>query len=267
MVRKDVIAPPTVDTIFRASSIPYLCPREEVICGLEGTERLREVEEDLGLTFGVGKAVHWWLQNEVFAPMLCGRWKCLDCAAVHENAEGYGSGSWVPRPAVCGLPRAFVELDGTARISVCQGQEFLFLETQIVDRDLGISGHPDGELVYQENGARVVLEVKTMNVFKFEKARGPEPEHREQATIYGKLTSRPWILVLVMVKHLEKVTTTFRPWLFRYDERLMGEIRRRVESIREGLATATLPRRICYTSTCERARKCPVAKTCFERAA
>lgn len=85
-------------TWLRSSSLPYMCAREEVLRARHNTARKETLHAKELLTFAVGSALHWAVQNEALSPVIAwavrqetlghlgnvwGVWRCPYCAARH----------------------------------------------------------------------------------------------------------------------------------------------------------------------------------------
>ena len=66
---------------FRASSLPYLCPREEVLAWKYELIRLRHPSPMLQITFDIGHEFHRLYRDVYLGPMgeWQGAWECLNC--------------------------------------------------------------------------------------------------------------------------------------------------------------------------------------------
>ena len=133
---------------------------------------------------------------------------------------------------------------------------------ELVNRDLKITGSPDGRLL---NGELVEMKTMDPSVFKFT-ATNPLPQHSYQMKSYlwmdgvrprGRLVSITW--------GREKVPA--RDQLISYDVRVGEIIKREVSKLREAEAGGPLPDRICKEETEPRAILCPFTRECFAQKA
>jgi hypothetical protein len=133
-------------------------------------------------------------------------------------------------------------------------------------RELGIAGHMDGDIRYQENGVeyRYVLEVKSINEAGFTGKRGllPKPEHIGQASIYAWLKGIPHILFVYVNKNQ---VSQWKEIVVPID---MEPVRANFAKIQATLASrstgqAPLNARICDSHMNVRARACPAVLRCF----
>lgn len=78
----------------------------------------------------------------------------------------------------------------------------------------------DGEIVLLTDGTpevRVGLEIKTASPKEYEKLKAPQPDHLEQTTLYMACLDLPIMWVLYYNKGNSNFTTSFAPFLFRFD--------------------------------------------------
>lgn len=135
----------TEDSYIRVSSIPYMCPREEVWYALS-TEMQNAPLERLRLVFEFGNAFQDVIRNGYLGGMkiLVGEWTCACCRYTTEESK------FSVMPAKC--PK-------------CSGDKFLYQEVKLISEIERISGHPDGYL--EVDGVRHILEIKTCNDYFF----------------------------------------------------------------------------------------------------
>lgn len=244
---------PSLGSYVRASSVPSLCPREEVICALRGVERLDNVDAGLNLTFLHGTSLHWGVQNKLLGPagVLYGTWKCDSCGHIHGKAvKGVPVQDWAVRyPSSCGNCGA--------------SDVFTYEEHKFIDESIRLTGHSDGFLVIPGLQGMGILEVKSIG------ARGgmqiknaPQVSHVIQAHVYMMFTGFQWAKILYWKKADFGMKALVEHHIVR-DEDTIDLIRENVGSIWSGIREETLPSRICVNDSCPRAKACPVSDYCF----
>jgi hypothetical protein len=243
--------PPLTNTSYvRASSVPNLCPREEVLCALEGITRPDDVDAGLNLTFLHGTALHWAVQNQLLGPMgvLYGTWKCERCTALYgEQREGRAEDWAVPMPKEC----------------KCGAREFTYKEASFVDHDLRMTGHSDGFLVIPGLPGMGILEVKSIGSrYAKEIKVAPQIAHMIQAHVYMMFTGFRWAKILYWQKGEAGLGSLVEHHIDR-DEETIRRVQDTIRSIWAGVALKTLPERICATDSCSKAKACPVSTKCF----
>lgn len=260
-IRKRVKLPLTKQKYIRASGFAYMCAREEVICILEDMERDDSVNSDTMITFGHGTALHNFLQSYLLPQLgvIRGAWKCIECG--HEVGlveEGKAPiDCIVERPEHC-------EKCGTMALDEHDDPNLLFREQFFFDDQSKVGGHNDGFLVLPGRPGVGVLEAKSISQKGATEVRHtPKVEHVIQAQIYMWLTGCKWSIILYWVKGQYGVKCLIDHVVER-DMDTIKKIKRTANSIWRGAEKKTLPKRICGTSSCARARDCLVRGTCFK---
>ena len=251
------------DYSVRASYIPMMCPREEVLCALHNVSREDNVDATLNIIFLHGTALHWGVQNRLLPEIgaIHGMWRCLGCGTVHDKPdESKTVDQWViRRPARCGEPLAKTD-------KACESAEFEYVEHQFSDESLRLTGHCDGFLTLPGISGMGVLELKSVggkNALSIKTA--PMLAHIIQAHVYMMFTGFQWGVILYWVKSAVGPGTLVEHFIER-DEETIQMIRKSLMDLQRGLNTGELPDRVCNTSTCPRATKCGVVGLCFSDA-
>ena len=248
---RDGKKPPLTNTSYiRASSVPNLCPREEVLCAIEGITRPDDVDAGLNLTFLHGTALHWAVQNQLLGPMgiLYGTWKCERCLALYgAQREGRAEDWAVAMPKEC----------------ACGAREFTYKEASFVDHDLRMTGHSDGFLVIPGLPGMGILEVKSIGSrYAKEIKVAPQIAHMIQAHVYMMFTGFRWAKILYWQKGESGLGSLVEHHVDR-DEETIRRVQDAIRSIWAGVALKTLPERVCATDSCAKAKACPVSTKCF----
>lgn len=237
---------------LRASSIPSLCAREEVLCTLRNVVRADKVDLGLNLTFLHGTSLHWGVQNELLGPagVLYGTWKCNGCLKLYgEHIPGARVEDWSSvRPKVC---------------IHCDKTDFTYVEHKFVDHGLRLTGHSDGFLVLPGLPGMGVLEVKSIGERGGREIKqAPQIGHIVQTHVYMMFTGFKWGKILYWIKSETGVNSLVEHHIDR-DEETINLVRDLVRSVWSGMEAKTLPNRICANSTCSRAKACQVSRLCF----
>jgi hypothetical protein len=243
-----------VASYIRASGVPSLCAREEVLCTLGKIVRRDSVDVGLNLTFLHGTALHWGIQNELLGPagVLYGTWECLGCLKLY--------GEYIPdaRPEDWSRPRPKICL-------TCEGTAFRFIEHKFVDHALRLTGHSDGFLVLPGLSGMGILEAKSIGERGGREIKhAPQIAHIIQIHIYMMFTGFKWGKILYWQKAESGIKCLVEHHIDR-DEDTIDLVRNLIRSLWTGMESKTLPDRICGTESCARANACPVSKECFSR--
>lgn len=148
----------------RASSLHSACMRMHVIGTVLEKEKISKANISLRLTYGIGNALHRWIQNEpdVFGDKRRGWWRCTAC-----NTILYFGAPPKKKCSKCGArPEAMIYHEHYMRIT----------------KPYHVTGHPD-LFIYKNKTFRVV-EAKTMNPKDFDKLVAPLAEHEWQILTY-----------------------------------------------------------------------------------
>lgn len=252
--REESKPPLTPKSYLRASGIPMLCAREEVICVKNQVTRPNDIDAGLNLTFLHGTALHWAVQNKLLGPMkvLYGTWRCDACGTKYgtQPKEGGTSYTWaVAMPNCC---------------SSCGSKELTYVEPEFVDHDLRLTGHTDGLLVIPGLPGMGILEVKSVGArYAREVKVAPQISHLVQAHVYMMFTGFRWAKILYWLKGEAGMSMLQEHHVDR-DEEMIHRVQDLIRSVWSGIETGELPERICANNTCPRAKSCHVAAQCFE---
>ena len=239
---------------LRASGIPSMCPREEVLCAMHGIQRPDTVDAGLNVTFLHGTSLHWGVQNVLLGPLgvLYGAWRCDECAFIHgEQNSNKRFEEWaVKRPDIC-------EFDG------CKSRAFTYVEASFRNDSLRLTGHSDGFLVLPGLPGMGILEVKSVGQKSArEIEQAPQIGHIVQAHVYMMFTGFKWGKILYWKKGDFGMKALVEHHVER-DEEMIENIRASVQSVWSGIQSKELPERICANDGCPRARACAAVCQCF----
>lgn len=108
----------------------------------------------------------------------------------------------------------------------------------------GIHSSCDGIITFLDNGQpylRVGLEIKSISADGYDKLRQPEPDHKEQTTLYMATLDLPLMWVVYYNKSNSNISTSYPPFLFQFDPKLWGELESRFAGARSLAEKQTLP--------------------------
>ena len=148
----------------RASSLHSCCIRMHVIGAKLEKEKISSANVSMRLTYGMGNALHWWIQNtpDVFGNKRRGWWRCMAC-----NTVLYFGAPPKKNCTKCGArPEAITYHEHWMRLR----------------RPFHVSGHPDMFLL--KNKFYRVVEAKSMNEKDFGKLVAPLVDHEWQVMTY-----------------------------------------------------------------------------------
>lgn len=149
----------------RASSLYSACIRMHVLGSWYNMSKTQYGGFSQKLIYGIGNAVHWWIQNrpDMLGNRRVGWWRCLACGKIR----------YFGRP-----PKTNCEHCGARR-----GATEYFEHPLELKGSYPVTGHPD---MFFEKFAKVfrVVEIKTMEGGAFDKLKAPLVEHEWQIQTY-----------------------------------------------------------------------------------
>lgn len=111
-------------------------------------------------------------------------------------------------------------------------------------------------------GEDVLVEIKSMNTFAFQKATG-HPSGEKQLNFYLCLENLPWGFVLAE----DKNTQDFKVFIVKQDKEAAREYLERLVDIKEAkeyfFESKKMPKRKCKDCDCKQAQKCNMRDACF----
>ena len=272
LARRESLGDPS-ELYIRASRIPAMCPREEVLVHDNRVQRSSSVSVTLALSFAAGHGYHDAIREHVLPRLgvLVGSWRCVDCGAsygdprepvplrVEDGVAPPALESFlVPRPDVC---------------SGCGGDNLRFRELKYAAPEYHTGGSPDGYIRLSpgsENAGipyRVGLglwELKTTAV-PWDVRSSPFLAHMIQVQTYLWFTGLGWAVILYWVKGMDESNhaQVLVAHLVDRDEVTIAAIREALAAVRDGVNGGPLPGRICDEPSCARAKECAVRARCF----
>ena len=251
---------------LRASGIPNLCPREEVLAVLNNVFRKDDIDAGLNLTFLHGTSLHWGVQNHLLGPMgvLYGTWRCDKCGFMHGQPDPLRKDQrvedWaIPRPKQCGVPLS----SGKEQ---CGSYEFTYHEHHFKDQAARLSGHSDGFLALPGLNGMGVLEIKSIGArYAREIKQAPQIGHIIQAHVYMMFTGFKWAKIMYWQKSEFGLNALVEHHIDR-DEETIRRIIDMANGVWNGIRSQGefMPERICANATCPRAKSCQLVDLCFK---
>lgn len=242
---------------FRASRLGELCPREEVLASRYEIIRVDHLRPDLMIVFDIGDLFHYLYRNIYFGPMgeWRGAWRCSGCSWDTDIA---GLSSPPVPGGTCGLLAKM-----PSQCPEC-GAPVTFKEWLIEDKNIGLSGHPDGWDVL--GSTRTVVDLKSQGFTTYRSRRSITPGHDVQIWAYEYLCSdkngEVW--------YLNKSPWGDAPSFIRQVAAKMDKLEFKIRVIdplremKEGLNGGKLPEPVCENKICPRAVECQLADVCWE---
>lgn len=257
---------------FRASSLPYLCPREEVLACKYEVIRIIAMSPSLHITLEIGNSFHDLYRNKYYGPSgeWVGAWECIRCGWDTDQSGAssppvfrdklISRGKLVRMPIECGSCGApFVARD---RIR-CYGT---FKEWMVEDKRMHLNGHPDGWS--RRNGMdRVLVDLKSHGFNGFSSRKTLRDGHDLQAWGYQHmcgdihtpsevwyLNKSPWGDPGAFVRDITSAFDKKKFKIFVTDP---------LDEMNNGLHGGALPARGCINAGCVRASECQLADVCF----
>jgi hypothetical protein len=253
---------------FRASSLGYVCIREEVLASRYDFLREEHIPPSLQITFDIGDIFHNLYRDLYFGPMgeWQGAWKCLHCGWDTDEAGwseppvlGKTPGVLSKMPVKCGGCGApFVTFDDKEDVYGT------FKEWYIADERHFIHGHPDGWNVVLGK-PRVLGDLKSQSANSFPSRRSVESPHKVQILSYMHMSEDKHGALWYLNKSPWGDSPSFlRDFEVEYDRDLfMKLVAQPMEKLQDGLAGGSLPERVCASRVCPRAKDCQLADICF----
>lgn len=227
---------------LRASGIGYMCARQEVLMSIGKVESEFKISAGLDVTFGIGHAVHAFLQEKM-KDILLGHWKCRDCK--FEIGKE-------PSMKVFRHPKDKCK---------CGAYNWEYVEIYAYDKEFKMGGHPDGILDVKPQ--RALLELKTINDGGFTALsfKGPAEYYIWQMNLYMYLLG----LKVGHLVYINKSTSEFKEFVIKFDEGIIKKIKEKAKSVIDGINGGAIPERsVCKAKSDSRARHCPVKSQCFK---
>ncbi len=280
---------PTVDTKvprrvrrkdgFHASSIGTMCIRLETMKrAIPRAHDSKTFPGELHLRFQIGHAVHEHWQRNILGKMriLKGTWVCSRCT--REQKDCFMPDGPCPRcrwqvnpvthrpaPASrassdcatgCKWPGGFFEAGRDC--AFCErGGQWNFKESFIKIEEYDIVGAYDGIVMY--NGVERLLEMKTKDVWAWDKMTQPHDSHVIQANVYMWGTG----LKEAVICYINKNSGLMKEYLVKFDPKVIERGIKNIEAVHRALDEGELPNGVCGSPREKRAKECAYTDLCF----
>ena len=136
-------------------------------------------------------------------------------------------------------------------------------EVPVVNKKKYLNGKADGVFKEDVFGEKVVLEIKTMNSWNYQKAVfKPFKKHEFQASLYARELGIKKVLYL----YINKDTSEMKDFLMPINEEELAAADKKMDKIIELVKVGELPPRptACTDRLCDLAIDCPFATLCFK---
>ena len=251
-------------TLPSASSLYDACMRMHVIAtkSPNPVHKKRYPSVRSGIIFGVGDAVHYWIQNTptVFGNSRVGWWECSACTRV----------LYFGKPPMKNCPHC------DASTEAMRYKE----HHMIVKPPYPMSGHPDLFLELT-NGWIVIIEIKTISSALFKALKGPDAVHEFQLLSYmfgmtkdetlpkiPKMTNKFGFVLYVSKEDTGKGNFPMRMYKVNFNSTRADRVKKRLSEYNsgiEGYPTAIpAPKKECLASRwgSYQAKTCPTKDAC-----
>lgn len=133
-------------------------------------------------------------------------------------------------------------------------------EVPVINEDKYLNGKADGVFKEEVFGEKVVLEIKTMNTWNFQKATfSPFKKHEFQASLYARELGAKKVLYL----YINKDTSEIREFLRPLNEEQLALADKKMGDIIRHVKVRKLPARSCKDKFCDAAIGCVFRSKCF----
>lgn len=137
----------------------------------------------------------------------------------------------------------------------------ILIEHEVDVKGDGIGGNADGKVTY--NNEVMVLEIKSMNPYVFQKLIKPDSKHVKQASIYADKLGLAKILFI----YYNKATSEIKTFVVEKDVSYLDKLYGKLKGVLQKLKIAKMRRvdfdKACNNRICERAVECPYVNRCF----
>lgn len=136
-------------------------------------------------------------------------------------------------------------------------------EVPVINKDKYLNGKADGVFKEEVFGEKVVLEIKTMNTWNFQKAIfRPFKKHEFQASLYARELGINKVLYL----YINKDTSEIKDFLMPLNDEQLELADTKMKTVIDAVKSGTLPGRPrnCTDAHCDLAVTCPFATLCHK---
>ena len=232
------------------------CPREYAIHAIECKAiKGMTVNAAMRHTFDMGRDIEARIQNDYLGDIAVGHWQCESCDEWRTFSK---------RPKT-GCDREDIR---------CRWR---YREVRLPAFEGALTCGLDLLLDVSKPKLRMV-ELKTMIKEEFEKLEAPLVEHRIRTTVYlHMIRESTWAdqingdeaTVLYVAKSYGKWNadhgqiTPFKEFTVKYDPKVIEPLLKLAGDFQRWREDGIMPKGVCPTSTCKRAKKCAVVQQCF----
>ncbi len=235
---------------------PAYCPREVYLRQQAGLKRASQfLPVATAVTFNEGRDKQWRLNNDWLVDIMWGSWVCRSC---------YNDIFWGPLP----IDRC-----------KCGATLWEYREPRIIDRISGVSGGIDAVIDVGDKKLRMI-ECKIMKSDNFKTLQAPLSEHRVRTRLYlrqiagstqkfAKEIETDFAHILYIMrghgcKQDDGKISPFKEYIVERDDAEVQHFLGMAHALKLSRTfDHIVPAGICKTQMENRARSCPVAKTCF----
>ena len=226
------------------------------------------------ITWSIGKIFHDMYRDSYYGPMQewAGAWECLRCGWDTDKAGISASpvfkkkvvsrGKLATMPGTCGGCGAPFMLPPERNEERCYGT---FKEWLLVDKVIGLHGHPDG-WSKRYGIERVLVDLKSHGNNGFTSRNTLRSGHDLQVWSYQHMSGdelgevwymnkSPWGDPLAFVREVVTPFDVNNFKLFVADP---------LYQVHNGIAGGPMPERVCVNAECARARECQLNDVCFD---
>lgn len=135
-------------------------------------------------------------------------------------------------------------------------------EVPVVNKSKYLNGKADGVFNKEVFGEEVVLEIKTMNDWMYQRAVfKPFKKHEFQASLYARELGIKKVLYL----YINKNTSEIKEFLMPINEEQLAVADKKMNTVIDHVKHKTLPPATCPDRFCDNALACPFVSLCFKK--
>jgi len=261
-----------VSDIIQTEKVREFCPREKVLWFTQPREEMpRRITPGFELLFARGNFLHDYIRDRFadrsdYGHTLYGWWKCRNCG--HKLPESTLKKIVKKKCPTC-KDKNTQSLNG-----ILQNKVWEYQEVDLEHPDLHIVGHPD--MILYKNGQYYLYEIKSIDRADVDFGELEEPlgDHILQASFYYYLMKKRGLKVSPYIRYIyvdRSNSTLFKSSFMkeftvkRSPYNRLRPFLAKVEEAGNGIKKRKLPKRICKSITCTRAKECGRAVECFSK--
>jgi hypothetical protein len=220
------------------------CKRKLIFQYFEIPEEDAGIEPKLRRIFDNGHGCHerWQTYFTLLSHInkdivLIGSWKCKGCGLVISADKA------IPEPENFECPR-------------CKSKRIKYNEYRVRDKKLRITGKFDIKLLIK--GKEYLIEIKSINMFSYQKLFHPLPDHIKQFSFYQKLDGTPIGFFL----YEDKNTQDYRIFQNKFDPEDIADEMALLLEVNSMLDSNVVPDRLPLFPSCKECKTCGQKNTC-----